>query len=425
MYNFYLLIDISWYTIKKGEHFVMTFDNLMKTTLMKNAVIIAGKDGIYNEVTWCAPVDSINFSNWLMPGLVCLDTGEMTFEETEQFHNNILKHSIAAVLLFYIKDVETLQKQDLSFYDKNRIPLTVLNQSTTISGFCKRFAGAMNSLYNNEMRLTEWVHDLCMSSNRLNDETLLEILGYPSGYYYRCIIFTIREKTDDSMIALDIDLNRAKALLTEVFAPKGALLLHIIERRSLIVFGAFPRKEPSGLQSRQRIINAANFLTAAISDRKWEISAGCNASGPNEFSESFFTASQAATMISILHIKEKICFYEDWYMHITLLKEPRQTLRMQMENLLYPILDNEEYIETLADYLTFGENLKLTAEHLHLHTNSLKYRLGKIQETLGCDLQDVNIRLRLRIALTIYKYLKNSADEAPNRIPWGQGREPF
>ena len=80
---------------------------------------------------------------------------------------------------------------------------------------------------------------------------------------------------------------------------------------------------------------------------------------------------------------------------------------LYMERTLSPILDNVELLDTLCDYLTFGENLKLTAEHMHIHTNTIKYRLQKISSILNCDLGDPNVRFRLRMVITIYRYLYN------------------
>lgn len=92
---------------------------------------------------------------------------------------------------------------------------------------------------------------------------------------------------------------------------------------------------------------------------------------------------------------------------MTLLREPRHKLDDYMKQTLSPILGNEEYIDTLSNYLAFGENMKLTAEHLHIHINTLKYRLSKISETLQCDLKDANVRFRLRMVITIYQYLQD------------------
>lgn len=65
------------------------------------------------------------------------------------------------------------------------------------------------------------------------------------------------------------------------------------------------------------------------------------------------------------------------------------------ENIYAPLLryDREkegELVLTLETYLQNGYSRTRTAEKLHLHRNSLNYRLQKIEELLGCDLQQLD-----------------------------------
>jgi hypothetical protein len=54
---------------------------------------------------------------------------------------------------------------------------------------------------------------------------------------------------------------------------------------------------------------------------------------------------------------------------------------------------------TLETYLDFGGDAKRTAAHLHLHRTTLYYRLGRVREALGADLDDGLTRLDLHLAL--------------------------
>src|SRR6266566_4390644 len=62
---------------------------------------------------------------------------------------------------------------------------------------------------------------------------------------------------------------------------------------------------------------------------------------------------------------------------------------------------NSALIETLETFFRCNGNLSETARAMHLHRNSLLYRLGRIEELLGRSLQDPELRLSLQIALKI------------------------
>lgn len=73
---------------------------------------------------------------------------------------------------------------------------------------------------------------------------------------------------------------------------------------------------------------------------------------------------------------------------------------------LGPLLDaesrsNQALLETLEGFFRCNGNLSETARVMHLHRNSLLYRLGRIEELLGHSLEDAELRLSLQIALKI------------------------
>ncbi len=78
---------------------------------------------------------------------------------------------------------------------------------------------------------------------------------------------------------------------------------------------------------------------------------------------------------------------------------------------LGPLVDsdsrsNHALIETLEGFFRYNGNLSETARAMHLHRNSLLYRLGRIEELLGRSLEDPELRLSLQVALKIRHLLE-------------------
>ncbi|HEU0004082.1 MAG TPA: helix-turn-helix domain-containing protein [Ktedonobacteraceae bacterium] len=81
------------------------------------------------------------------------------------------------------------------------------------------------------------------------------------------------------------------------------------------------------------------------------------------------------------------------------------------EETLGPLLDADtrgsiDPIGTLENFFRYNGNLSETARAMHLHRNSLLYRLGRIEELLGHSLEDPELRLSLQIALKIRHLLE-------------------
>jgi len=71
-------------------------------------------------------------------------------------------------------------------------------------------------------------------------------------------------------------------------------------------------------------------------------------------------------------------------------------------NVLEPLLkeeDGKELIETLKVYLENGSNCNKAAAKLYIHSNTVRYRVAKIQEICNIDLDDYIERLKLEITL--------------------------
>lgn len=84
----------------------------------------------------------------------------------------------------------------------------------------------------------------------------------------------------------------------------------------------------------------------------------------------------------------------------------QQTLLDFYQETLGPLLDidnrsNQALLETLEAFFHCNGNLSETARSMHLHRNSLLYRLSRIEEALGRSLEDAELRLSLQIALKI------------------------
>jgi sugar diacid utilization regulator/GAF domain-containing protein len=79
----------------------------------------------------------------------------------------------------------------------------------------------------------------------------------------------------------------------------------------------------------------------------------------------------------------------------------------QVEAALGPLFRSDaggtEYVATLEAYLRNDRNLNRTAAALHVHANTVRYRVAKAEELLGASLRDVDDRFRLESALRLWR----------------------
>lgn len=84
-----------------------------------------------------------------------------------------------------------------------------------------------------------------------------------------------------------------------------------------------------------------------------------------------------------------------------------------VERTLGTVVEHDErhdtsYVTTLHAYLNAGGNLRATARELHVHVNTLNYRLKRIEELFGIDLSESDSRLNLHVALKLHELARRS-----------------
>lgn len=80
--------------------------------------------------------------------------------------------------------------------------------------------------------------------------------------------------------------------------------------------------------------------------------------------------------------------YEDFDVCTLLLSEvPADTIRAKVDDLLAPIRANPGLYEALVEYFARDMDVTATAEAMHVHPNTLRYRLARIEKLLGRSLR--------------------------------------
>lgn len=130
----------------------------------------------------------------------------------------------------------------------------------------------------------------------------------------------------------------------------------------------------------------------------------------DEVKKSRNEASTALRAAEVSGLKGQIFFYRDQGIY-TLLSHVDDTriLDTYVEEKLGKLLRSDAFndgnlSDTLENYLNCSCNAKKTAEEMFLHRNTLNYRLKKIREILGCDLEKLDTCLELKLAFLIWRY---------------------
>ncbi|MCU0497506.1 MAG: helix-turn-helix domain-containing protein [Anaerolineae bacterium] len=129
--------------------------------------------------------------------------------------------------------------------------------------------------------------------------------------------------------------------------------------------------------------------------------------------EAYREAKDAMGISGQLGEQDATTFYGDLklYQFLLSLKEKNlEVLRRFYEESLYPLVEHDErkqgdLVRTLNGFFEANGNLAKAATDLDVHRNTLVYRLERISELTGLDLNDADNRLILHLALKVQRVL--------------------
>jgi purine catabolism regulator len=137
------------------------------------------------------------------------------------------------------------------------------------------------------------------------------------------------------------------------------------------------------------------------------IGVGRQASTLEELPRSYQEARQALMIGQRLFSGQPVTYFGELGIYRLLFHlYDAEGVREFYEEVLGPLLEydrrtDNELVVTLETYFACNGNLSAAARQLHLHRNSLLYRLERIQEVLQTDLENADMRLSLQVALKL------------------------
>ena len=208
------------------------------------------------------------------------------------------------------------------------------------------------------------------------------------------------------------DGERGGQALAEVTAsldmPRGALV-HATDPSTLVIL--WPAESLSDVElAKQFLVRLQEEAGQRSGTLRARVRAGVGSYHPglHGISRSFLEAQQAIEAGRKLRPDSLVHGHDDVIPHLVLAQNPRLAERFvnhSLGRLLDPKVRNRgQLLETLDAYLTKG-SVKGAATALGLHRHTVLYRLEKLKELLGGDLDAPATRLRLQLALDLQKLL--------------------
>ena len=129
----------------------------------------------------------------------------------------------------------------------------------------------------------------------------------------------------------------------------------------------------------------------------------------SDFKDHYFQTLNTLKMIE-KESEKSYAFYDQLEIKKLLAKNDNEELKYFADKILMPLKEygnssQNNLLKTLKIYLQSNCSWSYSKEKLHIHGNTLSYRLNRIKEILNLDFDDYNDRLKLQLAFEIEELL--------------------
>lgn len=244
------------------------------------------------------------------------------------------------------------------------------------------------------------------------------LIGYCLVCPYRCLVIAL----DGLELAADEPGGAGQASSTlrrsihqatmRIVSARAPLAIVAARRQEIVVLAERDPQLPSAVGARKLAELLAHHFSGRYPGLSITVGVGGSCAGVDDVSESYAQAWRAIHAAKSLGLIGRAVAFEDLGLFRILLQVPQlNELRAFAREVFGDLVDYEEerhigLLKTLSSYLRHNGSCQLAGEELHMHRNTVRYRLSRIEDISGLKLDQYRDRVMAEVALTIIEGLE-------------------
>jgi sugar diacid utilization regulator len=235
-------------------------------------------------------------------------------------------------------------------------------------------------------------------------------LGYDPGREHNVMVIAFDIPAPRVPQDSDALRQRVRDVIEHFFATRAPDVIISARESEVVLVAAVPEDgdgDGDGMDAQRLGTTCVARLAELFPDTKVVIGIGGTCRGPQEITRSYEQAHRTIETLRRIGRAGTVTAFADLGIHRLLLQVPQLAeLRSFADDVLGSLSRNErerraEYLTTLACYLRENSSPQRAARFLHVHPNTVAYRIKRIEEITGLSMDSYRDRLTTQVALEI------------------------
>lgn len=142
--------------------------------------------------------------------------------------------------------------------------------------------------------------------------------------------------------------------------------------------------------------------------RKMKLQLAIGIGEPVEYSNLALSFNQAERAVKVSHKYKRIVFERELLFDLILHSLPKETKEQFIARTVAPLVEDKELMDNLQVWFSENQSMKNTAAKLHIHKNTLAYRLQKVEDVTGLSISKTHDVFLIYLAMRLVEELNNS-----------------
>ena len=383
--------------------------DLMLLPSMAEAKLISGQNGLDHLIRWVYKPEDMHFAKWVRGNELLIISVPVIksrdFDLRRLLDQAVQLRMAGMLLLVGEKYIKQIPADVISCSNKKRFPIFCISGDIPLIDIFEEIGHAI--AYDNENDFeNSGLFTNIIFGNAVNADVFLAKCresGYEIDKPQR--MFIIRLNSSEKMQMFDCSnvTNKIKECFEEAEIP---VLLSGFGSSCIGWFGV-----DKGTYSAVKAVyrNLSEWISEEYESWKAGMGIGKAYTEIRDFYKSYEEASKCIRVIEKTGGGQGIYQFEEIGLYNLIMElGNRQIVDEFIENTLGAVLkydreNNTDFLKTLTGYLWNNNSLLYASRELHMHRNTVKYRIGRIEELTGRSLEDAGTRLEFMNAVLCMK----------------------
>lgn len=383
----------------------VTIDFLYKSSGIKELKLQSGEAGLKNIVFDVHMVETMEMAEFLKGRemIFTIGIGIRNDKDLLKLIEKYVEKNASGIVISVGMYVKKISKEILDYCDKNKLPIFTIPWKVSTPHLMRNFTYKIIESERSSDEISKFIKSSIKFPNRLDSYIPhLDRAGLKQDWKYEVSIIevNINDKhgfdIEECMIEFVRHIQKVISDLNRIF-----FTVYIGEKLILLFYN---NDENRVYEVSLQIYKS---LRKQFSQYIFNLGVGKAINGLKNICESYEDASNILKINKLLG-KEKANISPS---QINIYKlfvavENKQYFKEFYKDTLgdleeYDLVNNTDYMHMLKSYFENNCNIKELASSLHVHRNTINYKISKIEQILNCDISNINDRVQLYLGFLI------------------------